>query len=947
MFHSILQHIFFTLQYRINIFNAVSPAQKIHRCFFIATLFIFSSVSCTSLHWKESETSQTHVPYIFNQHNIVGSGLKYSQSGFLLKQCIKDVKTFKSGGILNVAFHRVDETFQSNVPYLTDFALDHYRRAQKYNLNEKKIFAFVVLINITDRDTVIREETIRFLPSVEKLIDQGDTQSFFDTCGTEFIHTIKFENTICLFVAYYVSDDNETKRVETLLKKRIQNHPSNVFQINIFKDLYFKNETYFSLHVESDNMFEPVEFPLQKIHGKKFDTMLNQAMLSILNSRAGRLKNYILVPWKSLAHVQKIDFKKGIQKPAKSTDESIYKSLSMIKNSIREYNILIKHMEDFLDSITISEKDSTRKCLRIMNTNRRNVNWKKFQLCTKLAWRDRYANLAKIPVCSSIVNAINSFYRNDECTQLVKLKPRPELFLDRRIYVPVELTRSFEHYVSPDKDVSDQYILELNKDDKTQVQPGQSMDITGKIYSKSCIVPKKNTVASIARPAEQNKTTVIINNYFPHSFKKTSTSFWKKPPPRQIIYRGILDLAGFSKKLDSNFKITKEAVKLAQKDLKEFYRIYGTHYVSQVKHHRGFVYYFHLNNTDKKNVKIIPYGVPKKPSPGPQKQIPGISNVLPGKDSCSCLSWFFSSSKDTTVKSPLLKPKNLKEFFVNKNKLIGLFKDDRGAHPVKVLLEPWSEYLTKNKIIDIEKSDIHRMIPDNELKAGSYRDEDGSQYRGQMQNGMATGPGSYIRSNGDRYDGQFSYDLMHGKGTYAWANGDKYSGDFYYNLRNGKGKMTFANGDSYEGNWKDDRQHGMGIYRWKNGDTYIGYYENDTKQGYGTYIWANGNSYNGPWKRGVREGKGIYVRPDDTRFVGDYKNDIREGMGVLTKPDGSRYFGQWKAGKMHGDGMFIWVNGNKYVGEFRKGWRHGKGTLYYYNGKVLKGNFRKNIYIGE
>jgi hypothetical protein len=63
---------------------------------------------------------------------------------------------------------------------------------------------------------------------------------------------------------------------------------------------------------------------------------------------------------------------------------------------------------------------------------------------------------------------------------------------------------------------------------------------------------------------------------------------------------------------------------------------------------------------------------------------------------------------------------------------------------------------------------------------------------------------------------------MQGKGTFKQADGSIYKGQFKNGVIEGKGTYTWADGDVYEGQWKDNQMHGKGTYTWQDGRTYKG-----------------------------------------------------------------------------------------------------------------------------
>ncbi len=143
--------------------------------------------------------------------------------------------------------------------------------------------------------------------------------------------------------------------------------------------------------------------------------------------------------------------------------------------------------------------------------------------------------------------------------------------------------------------------------------------------------------------------------------------FWKDPPKPRAIYRSVLQIHGSTALKSPVFQLTKEAQKLASTDLKQFLKKCGTHYVSQIHHRRGMVYYFTQGSPGDVEIKVIPFGVPQ-----------------------------------TVYEDDALKPNRVEEFFSNKDAVVAKLKSSDSAIPELLRLEPWLRYLLLRRIIEPE-----------------------------------------------------------------------------------------------------------------------------------------------------------------------------------------------------------------------------------------------------
>ncbi len=64
----------------------------------IAVLLLFVPLACKSVKWKPMLHPAERIPYIFDDANFIGTGLKYSGSGFLPKTCLSNVRSITRGG---------------------------------------------------------------------------------------------------------------------------------------------------------------------------------------------------------------------------------------------------------------------------------------------------------------------------------------------------------------------------------------------------------------------------------------------------------------------------------------------------------------------------------------------------------------------------------------------------------------------------------------------------------------------------------------------------------------------------------------------------------------------------------------------------------------------------------------------------------------------------------
>ncbi len=835
----------------------------------VFVFLLLVSSGCKSFKWKPVLHSAEKIPYIFDEANFIGTGLKYTGSGYLPKTCLSHVKSETRGGELTFEFHRVHKDFKSKNRRTEFFVRESLKRSAEFNLQKKKQVSFLIVVKLKNRYSVISEERAEFLSYVNDIIKTGDINRFFEACGTDYVYSTRYNSRIKLFVAYYVAPGKEEDRVKEIIRKRITEVPENSLQAGIFRDLPSSHDTYFSLDVGTDYFFDPAEFPLRKKYGEDVSGFLNRAIHSLLNSGKGEITGYETMPWKQFGPMKKFGMDKSFIKLSESSDESIFKSLNALETSLRNFNIKYYQVKRTAEKVRDrKERIFVYDCLDEMIEARNWVNRDQYNRCYNKASDDRSISLMEIPQCSVIIDFTRMIDSSSSCKNLPVSVERDMPQMWKETHRPVQLTQ----FLVADPESIDREYTGYRYSDHEQtenvpgpVKLGQQMDMTGKVYPGMCMDAKS------VKPVETDSSRDfrVIGSYTPHEvirrpLWKRIFLFWKKPEPERVRYRGFLEIGGYSRKLATGFKLTKEAEKLAKENINRFYARCGTHYVSQVKHRRGFVYYFSFNKSGD-DIEIKPYGIPEKQGAGalsktgPMKE--KLTQVPAGTQQGSgCISGLIPSFSGG---ENLLEPKTLKNFFKNKERIIELFRSDEKAVPVRLYLEPWIEYFKVHRTLSPEQLDVLSYTKGEKHKVTTYIEKNGNVYTGETRGKRAEGEGTIVHPDKTMYSGLFKNGKKEGMGSQRWPNGDSFTGE-----------------------WRNDKREGFGIYRWRNGDVFEGMFSGDNRNGRGTLYWRNGDVYSGEWKNNKREGKGVYTWSDGDRYEGQFRKNRLTGEGKFIKRNG-------------------------------------------------------------
>ena len=186
---------------------------------------------------------------------------------------------------------------------------------------------------------------------------------------------------------------------------------------------------------------------------------------------------------------------------------------------------------------------------------------------------------------------------------------------------------------------------------------------------------------------------------------------------------------------------------------------------------------------------------------------------------------------------------------------------------------------------------------------GTFTDEDGNTYIGELKDGTPHGRGTYAFTTGAKYTGELKMDTLHGQGTLFYADGSKYAGEWSNNNIHGQGSYEYSDGSKYIGQWRDNKKNGQGTWTFDNGDKYDGEFKNNLEHGQGTFTSANGYKYVGEFKDGYRHGQGTETFDNLSKFagykyVGEFKDGHYNGQGIYSASNGSIREGTWVEGTL-------------------------------------------------
>ncbi|MBU3917918.1 hypothetical protein KKA14_20515, partial [bacterium] len=378
-------------------------------------------MGCTTFQWKQPVQRTSEMPLVFNQYQSLGTGLKYSGLGYHAMPCLESFKTTLVGGTLDIEFRKVNDNYQGENLEIDNFIESGLKRVKKYNLGNHEPVSFILIMKVNNRLATIQEETIKFRADVEKLISSGNQEMFFRTCGTEYIHTIQFDSEIFFFFSYYPKSAESAALLENELKKRITKDKNNIFQVSIFKDLKLNADTFFSLKVDTDILFEPIEFAFRKMHGNELDLFLNKLIHSVLNSDNGKIKNYISSPWTRLDALRNRTSHRSDVRISEYSDEQIFKSLQLLEDSIKQYRLRFREVNRMVkEAEQEAQNTDPDSCAIVLKNASKYISWGAFNECRQAVTSSKSIDLESLTECSPITVAISDLNSSSNCFKQVE-----------------------------------------------------------------------------------------------------------------------------------------------------------------------------------------------------------------------------------------------------------------------------------------------------------------------------------------------------------------------------------------------------------------------------------------------------------------------------------------------------------------------------------------------
>lgn len=814
----------------------MNPVKRLS-IFCVLSLLTVSSVSCSSTNWgKRSPVLGTEYD-IFDTSSATGTGLKLENSSYKPRRCIRSSVSSTTGGQLNIEFVNPPAVMSGEAGPYRDYIRAALKRAHSYNITGMKPVSAACIVSVRGRMNYIVDNSIRLTELAESFLQKNDIDGFYRLCGTRFIDSTMFESAFVFVVTFYMPPEEADSFSRKIIYGR-KFDSSDINNFRIFDEAGGKYPVFFSGSSATGTLFIPVEFPAVFSYGHGSEGFLKSIIHSCLSSDSGRITLIHQKKWSELPDV-------GRYMPQRRGDEfpeEAYDSIASLREDMFDFSM-------FRLKSPIRELEKGEKIMEALSSS---IRWGSYYKCSWGVGTGSYIIPDRESDCSDLLAGLRGF-REIENYSPADLTGDKTAELFGSSFRELRLVDAATRAGSDDSCESEYRFNDrtLFRNIPDKISPGETMDSTGRTYSAECII--KDSV--VLTGGNSSGISSIKNDCYPvgtrdQGFIKRVLLFWKDPTFKRPLYRGNLEITGFSDELTDSFRITDEAAELARKDIVKFYKKYGTHYVSQVKGRRGIVYYFSPGSAGDSDITLDSYGLSTAELKNTDVSLPPIQTAGGG-----CVSGITGFFLKQDKEEPLLHPETVGGFFKSKEELVKVLKNGSESVPVEVYLKPWSQYLIERGIIRTDQAVPAKLFQDREFKhlegEAVISDKNGEVYTGGFSNGLKNGYGELQVKDGSVYKGNWMGDLMHGRGTYRYSSGITYSGDFMYGYPHGTGELKYSSGDLYRGNFYKGKAAGNGEMLFNDGRKYRGDFLDGVPDGYGVMEYPEGKKDTGRFIKGI------------------------------------------------------------------------------------------------
>jgi hypothetical protein len=571
-------------------------------------------------------------PLAFTTQPLVGQGMALTPEGLRLYECLEQADVVTRGGQPQVELFRAQDSRVKGDARLRSFVESNEVRVHELARGRPPPLSFVITVHATGQWSELVESGARFRPAARKLIDARDWGGFVALCGSQVITGAAYDSLGVIFVTYLPQTPNEANEAEAVVNRRLSGRADDIFQLRLFDELPSGGIFHIGVRTDTD---EP-----EPLVGKRVGEVVQRVVAATHDSGRGELIRIVSRPWwqfgagRFFAPVAAAANRQAEPEVQGTTYAPLQLCLSGGPACSEELSLATGPFAELWEGRVPPSPMGQGQGL-----DRRGLSYGPTCLA---AGEDEGAHLpadGDAPLVSA--PPLPSAWSQSEWDDLSPdppSKPAP----DAGQPAPPSLAK-------PGAGLNAVPVLEEGLEGPTKQDDEAS-------HEESPVTPREPE-------ARGGAVTQVFHEVTPYGVRgwpwwRRLLFFWRRAPAPRQIYRGIIEVSGVSRKLPSDFTLSDEAETWAEQDRGTFFQRCGTHYLAQVEHRRGLVYYFSVGAPGDREISVRHYG---------------LSNNVRS--------------------SRLLRPRTASEFLDNLSSAVDLLKEDDAAIPVRLGLEPWFGYL--------------------------------------------------------------------------------------------------------------------------------------------------------------------------------------------------------------------------------------------------------------
>jgi len=230
---------------------------------------------------------------------VAGLGVEPSPRGLIPRRCLARAERATRGGVFSVTVQPAGAPFRSGDESLDAFVEGSARRAARARPSQggPEPVAALLSVRTTGQWTALKEETATLSEEAAGLLEDKEGWSFFERCGTHYVHAVRREPSAFVYLALYPADAAQREKWTATLARWAGAAPDDLLGLQVLDQMAAGAPWYAEIRADADDAFEVVE-PGRR--GEGAGAMMGRALRATFGADRGRIAEVTLRPWSSL-----------------------------------------------------------------------------------------------------------------------------------------------------------------------------------------------------------------------------------------------------------------------------------------------------------------------------------------------------------------------------------------------------------------------------------------------------------------------------------------------------------------------------------------------------------------------------------------------------------------------------------------------------------------------